>query len=550
MKTRRAPLPIVILLISIITAFTTSSTAQTPIPAGAVNGTWSVSGSPYQIMGEIFILSGHSLVIDPGVTVEFQGHYKFLVQGSLIAKGANNDTIFFTINDSTGWHDINITDGGWHGIRFGYGGPTIDSSRFKYCVFAFGKATSQEYLDKSGGAIAVYQYDNLMISNSFFYKNAALDAGGAVAIAESNITLEENNYFHNAAVNGGAIAAMGSSPSIAKSFFVDNHASNSGGGISLFLGCNGDITANLFAGNFADYGGAMQFETNCNPLVLNNLIYSNVAYVEGGGADIEGNSQASFINNTIIENIALFGGGIDVEVNSSPVFRNCILWGNTAFVDGPQIHLFSEDSDPDFYYCNIEGGIDSIGTWYGGSIYLNYEGIYENNIDLEPIFTSLGIYQYLLDDESPCIDAGDPDPIYNDLEDPGLPGVALWPSKGTLRNDMGSWGGPYVWYYDITTSLDELQGKSNANQTIESFRCFPNPCGQNCHIAYWNKLKQHISVGVFDISGKLVAELYNDIQAEGKYDLTFNAGSLNDGIYFVIIQSGKKVFSEKIVVMK
>ncbi len=550
MKTRRTYLLITILISAIVIAFPTSSTAQTPVPAGAVSGTWSPGGSPYYIQGEIFIATGQSLVINPGVTVEFQGHYKFLVQGSLIAEGALNDSILFTINDSTGWHDINIPDGGWHGIRFGYGGPSIDSSRLRYCMFAFGKATGQQSLDQSGGAIAVYQYDNLMISNSFFYKNAALSGGGAVAIAEASIILEENNYFHNIAVNGGAIAAFSSSSRIAKSFFVDNHAFNSGGGISMYSGCNDEITANLFAGNFADYGGAMQLETNCNPIVRNNLIYSNVAYEEGGGADLEGNCQATFINNTIVENFALFGGGIDVEVNSSPVFRNCILWGNTAFVDGPQIHLFSEDSDPDFYYCDLEGGIDSIGTWYGGAIYLNYEGIYENNIDQEPNFTTLGNYLYLLNIGSPCIDTGDPDPVYNDLEDPGLPGMALWPSKGTLRNDMGSWGGPYVWYYDITTSLDELPGEKMANQTIERLRCFPNPCREDCHVTYKNKLRQQISVGVINISGQLVAKLYAGIQAAGEYDLAYHRGSLPDGIYFVIIQAGKQKIAQKILMTR
>ena len=333
------------------------SYAQTPIPAGPVNGTWILSGSPYLIMGEIGIPAGEVLTIEPGVTVEFQGHYKFSVQGQLLAVGNEYDTILFTINDSTGFHDINIPDGGWGGIRFGYSQPGDDTSRISYCLIAFGKANGATYPDKQGGAIAAGNYPNLVISHNTFYSNAAIEHGGAIAVTEADIIIEHNFFYHNVALTGGAVAANASNLSIRKCIFVDNHASNSGGAISLYLSSNGEYTANLMAGNFADYGGAMQFETNCSPLVRNNLIFSNVAYEEGGAADLEDNCQATFINNTITGNYALFGGGIDVEVNSSPTFRNDIIWENTAFVDGNQIHLFSEDSDPDFYYCDIEGGV-------------------------------------------------------------------------------------------------------------------------------------------------------------------------------------------------
>jgi hypothetical protein len=195
--------------------------------------------------------------------------------------------------------------------------------------------------------------------------------------------------------------------------------------------------------NTAEFGGAIQAETNCNPMIRNNLIFSNYANQEEGGIDLESNCQATFINNTITGNFALFGGGIDVELNTSPIFRNSVLWGNTAFVNGPQIHLFSEDSDPDFYYCDIEGGTDSIGTWYGGSTYFNYTGNYMNNLDADPLFTDQDFYYYLLADGSPCIDTGDSGIAYNDVENPDNPGFALFPSKGTVRNDMGVYGGPF-----------------------------------------------------------------------------------------------------------
>jgi len=529
-----------------IIIFGVQSFSQTPVPGGPVNGTWTAEGSPYHIQGDISIMTGQSLVIEPGAWIEFQGHYKFNVQGSLLAQGAMNDTIMFTINDSTGFHDINIPDGGWHGIRFGFGSG-YDSSRMSYCVFTFGKATGSVDVDKHGGAIAASGYSDLVITNSVFYMNAAQENGGAVALMDSDVTLKENQYWHNSSNNGGAIATNISSALITNSFFVDNHAENSGGAISLFLSSHAVIRTNLMAGNFADYGGAIQVQTNCNPMIQNNLIYSNVANEEGGGMDLEGNCQATLINNTIVGNFALFGGGIDVEDNTSPVFRNTILWGNTAFVDGPQIHLFSENSDPDFYYCDIEGGTDSIGLWYGGSTYLTYTGTYENNLDLDPVFYTQGDYLYLLDDTSPCIDAGDPDPAYNDLEDPDNPGYALWPSKGTTRNDIGAYGGPYPLTWDIITSIED-RPYIDPEQAVEQFRCFPNPACRISNFEFQIAQEQFITLTIYDLYGRKVHTILDEYKQAGVFTISFDACHLSPGIYLCTLQAEKQMLTRKLVI--
>ncbi len=71
------------------------SLAQTHIQSGPVFGTWSFTGSPYYIEGEIAIPVGQTLTIEPGVLVEFQGHYKLTVQGQLLAVGTANRFNYF-----------------------------------------------------------------------------------------------------------------------------------------------------------------------------------------------------------------------------------------------------------------------------------------------------------------------------------------------------------------------------------------------------------------------------------------------------------------------
>jgi hypothetical protein len=115
---------------------------KTVIPPGDVSGTWALGGSPYEIQGEITIPDGLTLTIEPGVLVEFQGHYKFIVEGRLLAVGTETDTIVFTINDTTGFSIPDTSLGGWHGIRFNWTSPANDSSKIIYCKLQYGKAVS------------------------------------------------------------------------------------------------------------------------------------------------------------------------------------------------------------------------------------------------------------------------------------------------------------------------------------------------------------------------------------------------------------------------
>ena len=67
----------------------------------STNTVWSVD--TVKVTGELTINNGITLSINPGVFVEFQGHYKMNVQGRVLAIGTPSDLILFTINDTTGF---------------------------------------------------------------------------------------------------------------------------------------------------------------------------------------------------------------------------------------------------------------------------------------------------------------------------------------------------------------------------------------------------------------------------------------------------------------
>jgi len=62
------------------------------------NTTWTVANSPYVVTNNILVNAGVTLTIQPGVTVKFNALKSMQIDGTLIAKGTNADSIRFTSN--------------------------------------------------------------------------------------------------------------------------------------------------------------------------------------------------------------------------------------------------------------------------------------------------------------------------------------------------------------------------------------------------------------------------------------------------------------------
>ena len=240
-------------------------------------------------------------------------------------------------------------------------------------------------------------------------------------------------------VEGGGILITLSSPTIKNNLIINNEAINSptgttsaGGGAIRCGDGSPQILNNVIVNNKGMYGGGIVLNYCSDALLSNNIITANLVYQAvtgkptfgGGGVwiyeSLPGNDLPNIIEyNSITSNSSNdIGGGIRIWSANATV-RNNIVWNN--FQNGEtQIHV--SGSNTVIEYNDVENGIDGIG-----------------NIDSHPSFADSSFY---LNNDSPCIDSGDPDLQYNDPEDPNSPGNALWPSLGTIRNDIGAYGGP------------------------------------------------------------------------------------------------------------
>lgn len=238
---------------------------------------------------------------------------------------------------------------------------------------------------------------------------------------------EDEHGPGNFYTEGGAFLIQASSPTISNNLIINNEAINEEGSITSAGGGairsgdgNPTIINNVIIHNEGLYGGGIVLNYS-GAKIYNNIIAFNSGGQDfgGGGLWILGSPVADIeiINNHILGNYSyLTGGGIRFWSTQATV-KNCIIWNNRSMYSSPQIQ-----GNADVTYSVVEGG---------------YNG--EGNLDVYPQFTEAQLY---LNNNSPCIDAGNEQDVYNDIEDDSNPEFALWPSLGTLVNDMGAYGGP------------------------------------------------------------------------------------------------------------
>jgi hypothetical protein len=95
-----------------------------------------------------------------------------------------------------------------------------------------------------------------------------------------------------------------------------------------------------------------------------------------------------------------------------------------------------------------------------------------------------------------------------------------------------------------------IQNKNEIPFTYNLNQNYPNPFNPMTVINYDVAKKDNVSLKVYDITGKLVATLVDEIRNPGKYQYTFHAGGLASGIYYYELRSGSFVDTKKMVLVK
>ena len=78
----------------------------------------------------------------------------------------------------------------------------------------------------------------------------------------------------------------------------------------------------------------------------------------------------------------------------------------------------------------------------------------------------------------------------------------------------------------------------------------PNPFNPTTNIEFVVPDNMHISVAIFDISGREINRLQDGIMESGYHSISWNASYVSSGVYFLKIVAGNEIYSRKLMLVK
>jgi hypothetical protein len=150
----------------------------------------------------------------------------------------------------------------------------------------------------------------------------------------------------------------------------------------------------------------------------------------------------------------------------------------------------------------------------------------------------------------------------------GTPQTPSYPStKGetTAMNGVAwaAWtdtrsGKSQVWLERIDYTSTGISGLSSRPPSFVLEQNYPNPFNPSTRIKFEvsrqiegdQARSQLVTLKVYDVLGREVATLVNNVRPPGKYEVTWGASKMASGVYLYGLQSGSFVQTRKMVILR
>ncbi len=361
-----------------------------------------------------------------------------------------------------------------------------------------------------------------------------------------DITIENNSCSNSQLQHGIYVSNSGDRPKVKNNICFQNNGCGIQLNADLSQGGDGIITNAVIANNILHDNGngggsAINLDGVQESSIYNNLLYNNhstgIALFMIDGA--EGSKNNKVYNNTIINPSNSRWDLIAVDGSTGNTFYNNILINHHNFRGSIAVDESSRENLVSDY--NIV--VDRLSTDNGDTNMklsdwqaLGYD---KHSIIADPgedIFENIGESDYELKSGSQPIDKGTS--LVSAIVVDDITGILRPQGNGF---DVGAYE-----YANITAVNDN----KILPKEFYLYQNYPNPFNPSTVISYQLPVISHISLVVYDILGKKIETLINDIKQPGNYKVEFTASDLPSGLYFYRLIVGNSIQTRKMILLK
>lgn len=101
-----------------------------------------------------------------------------------------------------------------------------------------------------------------------------------------------------------------------------------------------------------------------------------------------------------------------------------------------------------------------------------------------------------------------------------------------------------------SANLSAIEDRTEVITAMTLNQNYPNPFNPSTTIEYTIPYSAHVLLSVYDIQGKVIAELVNSFQNAGNYGVRFDGTALSSGIYFIRLQTENDLKIKKMVLLE
>ncbi len=107
-----------------------------------------------------------------------------------------------------------------------------------------------------------------------------------------------------------------------------------------------------------------------------------------------------------------------------------------------------------------------------------------------------------------------------------------------------------VWRADISSLVVDVPEPEERPRSHVLAQNYPNPFNPTTRISFQLPVAEHVRLSVFDVLGREVAVLMDEMKSPGVYELQFDGTGLTSGVYLYRLQAGNTVLARKMALVR